>query len=521
MHRNSSAGLLTVVALACWTPGGGDANAQIVLDADFDHGSLDEAGSLVVGNLVQLAGRDNFNPGDWKWLYVSADGVLGQTPTFVIDDNFATGGANLNSHEMVYSYDQDEWFFFENNNRNASADTYTFSKNGPFTADRVYVAYGLPYSLGRAAAHTAAISTSPWVAPTLSGGSDLVIGQSPGGVDDLGREISPQDLYGYRITDPAATGLKAKIVLLGGVHANETLGNHTLEAMVDYLLSDTLDAALLRRRADFYVYPMVNPDGRFAGYNRSTVEDPARDPNRSWDPPSYDGQSEIAAVANAILADTAADVDFFIDFHSTVQAGSSHFAFLDIDRNFHLNPFWRRLRELEPTLETFDADLVNDTAAKFGFAEAGAGFTMTFETRYIAGENEDRFVTLGQNFAQAFADILATPLGDLDFNGVVNTADWVLLAANAQTITAGLSVIDAYAAGDLNGDGANDVLDFGLFKSIYENANGAGSFARLLAGAPEPSAMILALVVIQFLTLKRRAQARPANVRTRHLEIVP
>ena len=61
-------------------------------------------------------------------------------------------------------------------------------------------------------------------------------------------------------------------MLVGGVHANETLGNFTLEGLVDFLVSDDLEAAQLRRYAEFYVYPMANPDGRYAGYNRSTVQ---------------------------------------------------------------------------------------------------------------------------------------------------------------------------------------------------------------------------------------------------------
>lgn len=484
-------------ALLCACLLGSASQAQILLNADFDHGSLDESSSSAVGSFVQLAGRDNFNPGQWKWLYFSADNVQGVTPTFQIDDNFVTGGGNLNAHEMVYSYDQDNWFFFDNNNRNAAADTFTFSNNAAFTQNRVYVAYGLPYSIDRVTSHTNSIAASPWVSPTVTGAGDLVVGQSPGGVDDIGRVIPQQDLFGYKITDPGSTVTnKAKIALLGGVHSNETLGNHTLEAMVDYLLSDSLDAALLRRRAEFYVYPMANPDGRLAGYNRSTVEEPNLDPNRFWVPPNYGGLSDIQAVGDAIIADTGADVDFFIDFHSTVQKDTSHFGFVDVDRNFHLNPFWQRLLELEPTIETFDASLINDTAAKFGLFELGAGFTMTFETRFIAGENEDRFVTLGQNFGQAFADILATPFGDLDFNGVVNAADYALLAQNAETDTAGLSVIDAYGVGDLNQDGVNDVLDFGLFKDAFNDANGLGSFALMLAGVPEPSSGVLALLLI-------------------------
>lgn len=483
--------------------------AQITLDADFDHGSLDEANSSVAGSFVSLAGRDNHNPGRWKWLYFSADGVNGLTPTFQIDDDFVTGGANLNAHEMVYSYDQENWTFFDNNVRNSGADTFTFSNAAPFTNDRVYVAYGLPYSLARAESHVASIAASPYVTPTTTGDTNLVVGQSPGGIDDIGRVIPSSDLYGYRITDTAATGNKAKIVLAGGVHSNETLANHTLEAMVDYLLSDDLGAALLRRRAEFFVYPMVNPDGRLAGYNRSTVEHVSLDPNRSWDPPNYAGQTEIAAIGDAMITDTGADVDFFIDFHSTVQKDSSHFSFIDIDRNFHLNPFWQRLLQLEPTLGTVDASLINDTAAKFGFEQLAARFTMTFETRYIAGENSDRFVTLGENFGRAFSDIFATPVGDLNLDGFVNGADWLQFAASAQADLSGLDPAAAYAAGDLNGDGTNDVHDFALFKNSYENENGIGTFSQLLAGVPEPASAVLLAAGLYGLIGTSRLRSQP------------
>lgn len=465
----------------------------ITLSAGFDSGSLDVAASSVAGDTVTLVGRDNFNPGQWKWVYFAADGVSGVRPTFEIGDNFATGGSNLNTHEMVYSYDGQAWQFFDNNARFAASDLYRFSNDAPFTSDRVYVAYGLPYPAGRATEHTQSLQGIPWVAPTASADSGLVIGQSPGGVDDLGRTIDPQPLYGYRITDPAATGRKAKVVLLGGVHSNETLGSRTLEAMVDYLTADTLEAALLRRGAEFYVYPMANPDGRLAGYNRSTVEKPTLDPNRFWDPPAYGGQSEIAAVATAILADTAGSVDFFIDFHSTVAKGGDHFGYVDIDRGMHLNPVWRRFLELEPTVDTLDAGLVDDTAAKFGFAELGARFTTTFETRFLAGENADRFVALGENLGRAFADTLA-PLpepGDVDLDGDLDADDWLALSQWAQADLAGLSALEAYTRGDLNADGRNDVHDFALFKAAYQSAHGDGAWARLLTAVPEPGAATL------------------------------
>lgn len=487
-----------------------NAKAQITLNGDFDHGSLDESNSSVTGSTVQLAGRDNFNPGDWKWLYFSAAGVSGQTLTFEIDDDFVTGGSNLNNHEMVYSYNQDDWFFFDNNARNAGSDLYSFSNNSPFTSNEVFVAYGLPYSFSRSVSHTNSLIANPWVSPTVTGGTDFVVGQSPGGVDDIGRVIPQQDLYGYKISDPSSTLSKSKIVLVGGVHSNETLGNHTLEAMVDYLASDDLGAAILRQRAEFYVYPMVNPDGRIAGYNRSTVEQPNLDPNRFWASPNYGNQTEIEAIAEAIIADTGGDTDFFIDFHSTVQDGSSHFGFVDIDRNFHLNPVWQQFLSLETTIQTVDASLINDTSARFGLIELDARFTMTFETRFIAGENEDRFVTLGQNFGQAFADIFASLTGDLNLDGDIDGGDWLLLSANAQTDLSSLSSFDAYAAGDINGDGFNDVLDFILFKDLYEQENGSNSFAFLVAGVPEPSSTYL-VAIATFCLISHRSYRANLN----------
>ena len=65
-------------------------NRPIVLDADFDSGSLDVAGSTVDGDTVHLAGRDNFNTGCWKWLHFTAENVKGRELTFQIGDPFDT-----------------------------------------------------------------------------------------------------------------------------------------------------------------------------------------------------------------------------------------------------------------------------------------------------------------------------------------------------------------------------------------------------------------------------------------------
>lgn len=498
------AALLAAFALLARSP----AHAVITLDANFDSGSLclspssacDDSGvaSSVSGNTVSLIGRDNFNNSQWKWIYFRASGVNGQTVDFEIGDDFATGGSNLADHKFVYSYDQQNWSFFDNNQRIGSQDKFVFSNNSAFMQDEVYVAYGLPYPYQRTVDHTASIASSPWVSPTPTANADLVVGQSPGGTDDIGRSIAPHDLYGYRITDPAVAEAKKKIVLSSGVHANETVGNWTLEGLVDFLLSDDLEAAQLRRYADFFVYPMVNPDGRYAGNNRTTVQVPDIDPNRAWNPPSYTepGDSttliDVARVGNAMRLDTGGDVDYLIDFHSTVNHSIPyHYGY--ILPAWQSDPFWQAVLAREPALITAGASLIDYTTAKFGRDVLNAEFSATFETLFIADENTDRYLDLGENFGRAWHDVLFVE-SDLNFDGVLDAADYSLFASYAETDLSGLSAVEQYARGDLNGDGENNLLDFLEFKHDYLAVYGTTGFAALFASVPEFSTLSISLV---------------------------
>jgi hypothetical protein len=401
---------------------------------------------------------------------------------------------------MVYSYDQTNWQIFENNVRDYGAQTFTFFNDSAFTENAVYVAYGQPYPYQRTVDHTNALAPSPWVSPTTSGGGDLIIGQSPGGTDDIGRSIAPKNLFGYKITDPNYTGPKKKIVALSGVHANETLGNFTLEGLVDFLLSDDLVAAQLRRYAEFYVYPMANPDGRSAGYNRSTVQRRTVDPNRAWNPPDYNDPdnvtaalSEIRDVGEAMRVDTGEDIDYLIDFHSTVNPSIPYHHGL-ILAPWQNDPFWLALRGLEPSVLTAGAALEDFTGAKFGRDELNAEFSATFETVFPANEPILRYLSLGENFGRAWHETFFVP-ADLNFDGVLSGADWTLFIAAAETDMAGFSAIDRYTAGDLDGDGKNSMLDFVMFKQLYTAAHGAGSFEAMLADAnvPEPGTLWLVL----------------------------
>jgi hypothetical protein len=318
-----------------------------------------------------------------------------------------------------------------------------------------------------------------------------VIGQSPGGIDDLGRPIAPHDLFGFRIIDPLGAANRTSVVLAGGVHANETLGDFVLEGLVDFLVGSDFSASLLRKYADFHVYPMINPDGRFAGYNRSTVGNETQDPNRFWIPGSYGDIPELSAVGSAMIADTGG-ADYLIDFHSTVVGKDGHYGF--VHPAMQSDPFWQAVLALAPDLLTRNATLIDDTLAKFGRDYLNADFSITFETQYLPGENIDRFLDLGYVFGLAFAETFNL-IGDIDLDRQLDVGDFQTLIFYAESDLTGLSTIDAYLRGDLNQDGQNNIIDFGIFKDAVIAQLGPDAFEKMLLQIPEPGCTHLAALL--------------------------
>ncbi|WP_442482228.1 PEP-CTERM sorting domain-containing protein [Aeoliella sp. SH292] len=103
---------------------------------------------------------------------------------------------------------------------------------------------------------------------------------------------------------------------------------------------------------------------------------------------------------------------------------------------------------------------------------------------------------------------------DLNTDGTVTQADWLLFYPNTFSDMSSLTEVQAALLGDLDLDGDNDINDFGLFKLDFEDANGAGSFAAMLSGAqvPEPTGIVTSLLALVGLAstsarFRRRASA--------------
>jgi hypothetical protein len=526
------------------------APAQITLDANFDYGSLKSYG--VSGNIINLQGRTNYsgsgNTGKWRWMYFKATGVVGATPLFSINQNFGgdqtPGPHELRDHEMVYSYDNENWSFFDNNQLvSTNTDLFQFSNSTPFTQNTVYVAYAIPYSYGRSVAHTQAALASPWAEPTYSAtaykaanpsAADGVIGQSFPGTDDnvVPRSIPALDVFAYRITNPATDSPdnpKHKIGITTGLHAGEPLGTYVFEGLINWLVSDDPRAARLRDVAEVFAYPVLNPSGRYAGMNRATVANPTRDPNSplwsaaNWSSSTYgcgsDHCREIRVTGQAMAADvfhdTPAGLDAFIDFHSTVpdytgdgvyNTGEENapldFGYIDIAGGKANAAWWQNFRTLEPDTYQWQGSTSCCTTTGYARNSLGAAVDVTFETQFSWERNIDFYHNEGKNFGVAFYQAWVPQVdGDFTGDGLVDGRDYIVWRTTVGQTGSALQA-------DANHDNIVDVNDYNIWRSHFGQIADSGSLLPSTGQAtvPEPAALtLLTLAMVARCPRRRRA----------------
>ena len=94
---------------------------------------------------------------------------------------------------------------------------------------------------------------------------------------------------------------------------------------------------------------------------------------------------------------------------------------------------------------------------------------------YLIGGPDPRspFVPDRPSLAIRLAPAPHTPaLGDLNDDGMFNGADWTLFKAGQGSNFTGLTVLQARAKGDLDGDFDHDLNDYVVFRTIYEDHTG-------------------------------------------------
>ena len=427
-------------------------------------------------------------PDTYRWVYFRASGVTGLRPDFRIGSRQNSFGGNRSGHPFFYTYDRQEWFNFDNNS--GSNSNYTFSNNSAFTQDDVYVAYSVPYLVSRTDQRVLDWSASEYVRATTSANASLSVGTI---ANTTPYGLSMLNLYGFKITDETVAKPKQKVLLVTGNHSAEMGGAWALEGMIDFLLGTDPRASHLRRNAEFFVYPQLDPLGRTEGNCRGNSQNLEGDHNRFWNSSitgDNGGFTEIDTFHNAIIADTGGDVDFSFDFHGFWSPGNNFIYGNDPAAD---HPFMTALLASDPNM---DLDRDNTTTPE-GIFEIWARLPDGYNARfsYTPEFRTDNFMeeyqSVGKTFGTAMFTGLGGVLGDLNEDGVLDTADWLIFRTNNQADLNTISTDVSYLLGDMDADLDNDIYDFGLFRDAYEAYHGPGAFNAMVARVPEPSAIML------------------------------
>ncbi len=273
-----------------------------------------------------------------------------------------------------------------------------------------------PYPTWKTDAFVASVKSSPYVQRTASGDANLIIGHTRGTVggdsngfhylDDCGRTVPSLPIYGFKVTDTSATGPKTRIVVDAGNHSGEPLSGYVLEGLVNWLTGTTPEANALRKAAEFYIYPCMDPEGRYSGYYVSSPVNPNANHNRIWFNPI--GNPEVQIIENAMRTDTGGGVTYSLDMHVDWNDSMLY------GTNAMLSSLFAKCLALrDPAYGTYSLD-DPDTGycqswTQLPFTQGGldARYASTPEFGEIYNDTVAAQHQRGQNFGLAFYDAIA------------------------------------------------------------------------------------------------------------------
>jgi predicted deacylase len=243
------------------------------------------------------------------------------------------------------------------------------------------------------------LENNPHVFPTASDQGGLVLGQSHGWTRNP--YVPKNDLYGFLITNPASSQPQTRVVMISGNHNTEYSGNWALQGMINFLVSNDARAVQLRSMAEFYVYPMVNPDGR---YLKSGLGNPElssmgyTNHNRVWD---KTGISTIDTFTSAMIFDTGGATDYFFDFHDDATLNC-----LVAQTSLATSKFCKSLCKLDSTISIYVDDGEEGMARLWAMSDTGLSATYAFTPEFTHYWSDIQYQQMGQNYAIAMYNTL-------------------------------------------------------------------------------------------------------------------
>lgn len=264
----------------------------LVFESRFESGNLRRAIQIYNFEYDLVLRWDHNTKGNVQWYYFSMTNTRkGQKYVFNIVNMLKPNSLyNYGMRPCMYSQiaantkhvgwvrDGEDIYYYQNTfKRNSGPPLYTltFSITAKYDHDTIYLAHCYPYTYS-----------------DLNKYLDSII-YEPMNRNRVRKKTLCQTLAGYNCDLLTITSFNSKfesikerkgITLFARVHPGESNSSWMMKGVIDYLMSPTMNAKILRDHFVFKIVPMLNPDGVIFGNNRCGAA--GVDLNRCWIDPS-------------------------------------------------------------------------------------------------------------------------------------------------------------------------------------------------------------------------------------------
>lgn len=264
---------------------------SLAFESRFECGNLAFASKVGEGEYNLLMSSDVNSRGHTQWFFFRVSRtVAGHTVKFNLV-NFEKPDSLYNKGMKVLTYSSRSYelhgagwrrggegiAYYKNGiSRHVTTKSYytlTFTYTFDHSEDTVYFAYCYPYTYSElqeyldtleARQETYNFVTRKMLCRTIAGNRcDYLTITNPGEVEDI--------------------QMRKGVVLSARVHPGETVGSWMMQGVLEFLVSNTPEADLLRSLYVFKIVPMLNPDGTIRGNHRCSFA--GCDLNRVWKRP--------------------------------------------------------------------------------------------------------------------------------------------------------------------------------------------------------------------------------------------
>lgn len=138
----------------------------------------------------------------------------------------------------------------------------------PYGGDELFIAYTVPYTYSQVNTHIRMIREE-----SEQQGADFIDFTS------IGKSNGQLDMPLIQITNPSVTNeIKPTILIIGRQHSGETHSSFIIHGFMNFICSNDPQAFKLREHFQFWILPVMNPDGIVSGNYRCNTQ--GKDMNR-------------------------------------------------------------------------------------------------------------------------------------------------------------------------------------------------------------------------------------------------